>query len=272
MTPRAAAGLNTVSFGEAGKPALLFVHGMAGTAGLWALHYAFGMMRQVQVHAYDLRGHGLSPATPTGYRLDDQADDLEAVRRALGLERVTVLGYSYGGHVATRWAMRHGEQAAGLVVIDTPPLPVQAADIDHMLDGLPSVLAGDFSPAGGFLDAVKQNLQRDIAAGTRPVRALKGRLDALKPTAFREEVLADRPFTDEDFTRIACPVLLVYATQGGNLAYAQRQLSLLRRARQVVLEGGHDIVRTRSAEVRQLLLDFVAGLPAGRPEEESIHG
>ena len=53
-------------------------------------------------------------ATPAGL-----ADDLEAVRRALGLGRWVVYGYSAGGFVALQYAVRHPGALAGLVLVAT---------------------------------------------------------------------------------------------------------------------------------------------------------
>ena len=116
MTASGAVELNAISLGNADNPPVLFVHGMAGTAGLWVLGYAFRMMKEYHIVAYDQRGHGLSPTPPCGYRLVDHADDLERMRRRFVDGPVTVVGYSYGGHIATQWVMRYPERAASLVV------------------------------------------------------------------------------------------------------------------------------------------------------------
>lgn len=55
-----------------------------------------------QVILYDQRGRGLTPApadVPSA-RITDDADDIGALRRALGIRQWNVLGHSYGGLVA----------------------------------------------------------------------------------------------------------------------------------------------------------------------------
>ena len=47
------------------------------------------------------------------------AADLEAVRHALGVDRIFLLGHSYGGGVAMRYAIEHGEHLRGLVLYGT---------------------------------------------------------------------------------------------------------------------------------------------------------
>src|SRR5437588_169957 len=57
---------------------------------------------------YDQRGGGRSPVprdTPVGWR--EHVADLEALRDLWGLERVTLLGYSWGGLLAVLYALEH---------------------------------------------------------------------------------------------------------------------------------------------------------------------
>jgi proline iminopeptidase len=55
-----------------------------------------------QVILYDQRGRGASaaPADPLAARIEDDADDVGALRRALGIRRWDVLGHSWGGGIA----------------------------------------------------------------------------------------------------------------------------------------------------------------------------
>lgn len=260
MTAGAAPELNAISLGGANRRAILFVHGMAGTAGLWVLGYSFRLAKDYHVVAYDQRGHGLSPAPPGGYRLADHADDLERVRRRHVDGPVVVVGYSYGGHIASQWAMRYPESAAGLVIVDSPPLPVAARDIDAMLDGVSAVLGGDFSPSGGFIDPLKERLRSDIQRRRRALMNAKGRLDVLKQTRFRQDVLSDQSFSDAAFQGIACKTALIYSSRAGHHAYARRLKALIGDCSLTILEGEHDFVIQRAEAVSAALQAFLAGL------------
>jgi proline iminopeptidase len=52
--------------------------------------------------------------------MDDQVADLEAVRNRLKLDKVAVLGDSYGGMVAMAYAAAHPEHVARLILSDSP--------------------------------------------------------------------------------------------------------------------------------------------------------
>ena len=71
---------------------------------------------------YDQRGCGISDYRPgKGYSVAQAVEDLENLRRTLKIEKWTVLGHSYGGYLAQRYAMAHPENVAGLIVLTGEP-------------------------------------------------------------------------------------------------------------------------------------------------------
>lgn len=71
---------------------------------------------------YDQRGTGASKRMQAGapQSMDAQVADLDAVRQALGLNKVALLGDSYGGLVAMAYAAAHPEHVAKLILSDSP--------------------------------------------------------------------------------------------------------------------------------------------------------
>nr|BFD86392.1 alpha/beta hydrolase [Streptomyces sp. Xyl84] len=84
----------------------------------------------------DLRGTGGSavPADPSTYRCDRQAEDVEALRVHLGLERVDLLGHSAGGSLAALYAARRPRRVGRLALITTAlrPLGLSATPGDRL--------------------------------------------------------------------------------------------------------------------------------------------
>jgi proline iminopeptidase len=67
----------------------------------------------------DLRGNGRTPAPASweGYRLLDWAEDLDALREALGLSRWTMVAHSLGAFVALEYAVRYPDRLDALVLV-----------------------------------------------------------------------------------------------------------------------------------------------------------
>ena len=74
---------------------------------------------RVRLIVPDARGHGDSDVPPGPFSLDDMADDVIELLRAVGGGRAVVLGCSMGGMVAQAVALRAPEVVAGLVVANT---------------------------------------------------------------------------------------------------------------------------------------------------------
>lgn len=97
-----------------GQP-LVFLHGMSSCAEAWFQQFAFFRGRY-RVIAYDSVNHGHSTNSPRGQEEPDRADELQGFLEALGIERPVLIGNSMGGNTILRWAVRHPDRAAALVV------------------------------------------------------------------------------------------------------------------------------------------------------------
>lgn len=69
----------------------------------------------------DLRGSGRSTGEPTDLTFDVLAEDLEAIRVELGVERVAVLGHSILGALAIEYSRRCPESVSHAILVGTPP-------------------------------------------------------------------------------------------------------------------------------------------------------
>ena len=78
------------------------------------------LARARQVILYDQRGRGLSepPSDPASASIEDDAADIAALRRALGIRRWDILGHSWGGGIALLAASLDEAGTRQLVTID----------------------------------------------------------------------------------------------------------------------------------------------------------
>ncbi len=102
------------------KPVTVLLHGGPG-ADHTGFKPTFSSLADVTQLVYlDHRGQGRSArSNPADYTLDNNVEDLEALRQYLGLGPIMVIGGSYGGMVALAYASRYPRQVRKLMVYAT---------------------------------------------------------------------------------------------------------------------------------------------------------
>jgi len=95
---------------------VIFLHGTGGHVEGFARNIgAFGLA--YRSWAIDLVGHGWSDLSDHDLEIDDYVEHLLHFIRTAGINRAILVGVSLGGWVASRFAGRHPELVAGLVLI-----------------------------------------------------------------------------------------------------------------------------------------------------------
>ena len=105
----------------AGHPPLICINGgmLFDHSMLWPALSPLAERRQVIL--YDQRGRGASsaPADPSAATIDDDALDVGAIRRALGIRKWDVLGHSWGGGIAMLASANDSAGVRRLVLVDS---------------------------------------------------------------------------------------------------------------------------------------------------------
>lgn len=115
-------GLEVNSEGDRDKPALLIHHGGPGGDHSSFRPWLDPLGDVAQVIYMDHRGTGRSADAPLStYTIEQMADDVEALRRHLGLSEFMFLGHSYGGMVGQVLALRHPQGLSKLILSHTAP-------------------------------------------------------------------------------------------------------------------------------------------------------
>ncbi len=103
-----------------GPPVVLVAGGPGGSHASY--HPWFARLASTHTVVYfDNLGRGRSDRLkdPKDYTVEHDADDIEALRRALGFDTLTVLGHSYGGMVALAYALKYPSRVNHLILSDT---------------------------------------------------------------------------------------------------------------------------------------------------------
>lgn len=233
-TVKGAAGVN-LHVREYGKPTgvpILLIHGWSQSHLCWSRQYESGLEADARVVALDLRGHGMSdtPAEVDQYTDGDKwADDIAAVIDELELDRLILVGWSYGGYIVSDYVRRKGQSKiaginfVGAAVVLGPKafgpligpgflenapgacqddLSTNIAAIRRFLRAciVKPVLQDDFEDILAFNMVVKPNVraalvQRELDFGallegiTVPVLITQGRADTVVLPAMAEYIL-----------------------------------------------------------------------------------
>ena len=110
-----------IARGMPGSPVVMMIHGLTQQAHVFD-PIAAKLSDTHHVYCLDVRGRGESAwGPPDGYHFDNYAADLEAVRAALGLDRMALVGTSMGGLISMQYAASHAENVSLVVINDIGP-------------------------------------------------------------------------------------------------------------------------------------------------------
>ncbi len=265
---------NVVRMGR-GDAVVVFVHGLPlDNHSSFFMTLAPEVSKHARVVLYDLRGHGRSEQPPAGYSGTDMAADLAAIVDALGESRVIVVGHSFGGYVALRYAADHPDRVQGLVLLDAQS---GVAEIGARI-GASVALEGEERDrkikeifgnwlakhaARGHVDLDALDLD-DLDDDGRATARFAGRLTrrrrspmvetAMKlrdETTFVRDLTSTPPIDDATLAGIRCPVLALYGEVSDLRPEGERLASVMPRCRLVIVPGcAHGILFHATAFVR----------------------
>jgi proline iminopeptidase len=103
-----------------GEP-LLIVHGGPGASHDYFLPYLLPLARSNKLIFIDERGSGRSERLEDAsqYTVENMVEDVEYVRQALGLGKISLLGHSYGGVLAQAYAFKYQRNLTHLILGST---------------------------------------------------------------------------------------------------------------------------------------------------------
>lgn len=240
-----------------GPAAVVFLHGLGGSRLAWEPQLAvFGARRRAV--AWDLPGYGVSAPLPGAMTFPGLADALARFLDLLELDRVHLVGLSFGGMVAQHAALAHGDRLASLTLLSSSPAfgldgttaeTWRAARLAPLDAGhTPADFAGEVLTAIAGPGLTPEALAEQKAAMARiGSDGLRAAIDCLVTHDTRERL-----------HRIAVPTLVLAGAldEETPVAYAQALAGAIPGARLEVVEGAGHLL---GAEAPDAVNALVAG-------------
>ncbi len=250
--------LHVYRAGDEARPAVVLSHGVTDSGLCWP-DVAPVLAQEYHVVAYDARNHGRSGHTSQVYGWEELGDDEAALIRALGLQKVALVGHSMGAGTAAACAARHPELVRCAVLEDppwmnTPPAPPPGAtDRGEAYRKLQAMSVEEL-----VAQARRDTPQWDPAI-LPPWAEAKQQFNTAIGELYRPDFMA-WPQTAQV---IACPVLLLTAEpeRGARMTAVEsaQAAEVLQDGRVVSIPGaGHNIRRDQFALYLEAVLPFLA--------------
>jgi pimeloyl-ACP methyl ester carboxylesterase len=124
---------------KSGRVPILLIHGSTIEGDTDWSHIAPRLAEEYKVYVPDCRGHGRSTNPKLSYSFKELADDAAAFVRAMGYERMHIIGHSNGGNVALVTLVEHPEVTQTAI-----PQAANAWVSRYLIEREPVVLDADY--------------------------------------------------------------------------------------------------------------------------------
>lgn len=229
---------------------VVMIHGLlVGSLAEWYLTCAPALAVTRRVLLYDLRGHGLTTRAPSGYDVATQAADLAALLAATGApDPVDLVGHSFGGLVALRFALDHPSRVRRLALVDVP-LPPSTLDEGNAAD--PAWIERVVASIPG--------LAARAGSGRRGGRLLASLAFLTQQCTLLADLAREADLPDAQLAAISCPTLLVFGEGSRCRPVGDRLARVMPDARLELLPGGHFVPLESPRELARLLVEHAGG-------------
>ncbi len=197
-------------------PLAVMIHGFPDCWLTWRGQME-GLAKTHEVVAMDQRGYNLSdrPKGVENYDMGLLVADVEAVVRARGREKATIVGHDWGGMVAWTFAMTRPEMTERLVILNLPhPRGLSRELANNPEQRKNSAYARQFQQEGAHTNLTAEGLAfwvKDAAARARYVEAFR-RSDFEAMLNYYKRNYPREPYVEDTspVVKVGCQVLVIH--------------------------------------------------------------
>lgn len=255
---------------EAGNPRgrpIVFIHGFSQCWLAWERQLRSDLADDYRLVALDLRGHGQSGKPREGYA-DTRlwADDVDAVIRALALDRPVLCGWSYGPLVILDYLRHYGEERIGGVgfvggITKLGSDEALAVLTPAFLGLVPGLLAIDAEESARSLEGL---LRLCFVREPAPDELyLMLGYNVAVPPAVRQALFSRSLDNDDLLPRLRKPVLIIHGAEDAVVASAvvdQHLAGMAHAQVRIMANAGHAPFWDDTATFNRHLRDFCESL------------
>jgi proline iminopeptidase len=241
-------GLNFVYETQgSGDEVVIVVHGGAGLPHEYFHPMLSNLSRYAKLVYFDRRADTLSARSGHGAAsIEEMADDIDALRKTLGVDQVTLLGHSFGATIVLNYALRHAANVKRLILVSA------AAAVENPNEGEKRILKA--------LSAAEMRAYRStegVSGAARPCERVRTRYSVLYPHYFYK-------LTPYDFDRGVYTVYFDALSKKQALASDATGLDVRNRLSEIkaptlVVAGQHDL-----ETMPEQSTELASGLPHSR--------
>jgi esterase len=181
---------------------VVMIHGMFSNLSIYYFNIAPILAKHFHVVMYDLKSHGMSERFLDGYDLENMSSDVLALMDVLDIEKAHLVGYSFGGLISLKTALKAPDRIEQLVVIEAPDPQ------DEKARGIIDQYSKEFLEhyVANFTDTTKVQMgKRQMEKNHRMYEFL------FNQTTIKSDMIKEKHFLSEvDFSELKPSSLLMY--------------------------------------------------------------
>lgn len=231
---------------------VIFLHGWRSEGAIWLPLMERLADFGIKSYAIDLPGFGKSPAPESAWRVSDYADAVAAFAAKVGLERVILIGHSFGGRVAIKFSAAHPVMIEKLILVSSAGIKDEPAMKTPKL-----IVAKMLKPffAHAFMRPLRQKIYSLIGAEDYTATP---QLRQIFLNAISEDLMPLLP-------RIQADTLIVWGEQDRitPLDFAHRMSDAIPKSRLAIIPGaGHFSFLDQPEKFSKIVKNFIAPIAA----------
>ena len=242
---------------------VVMIHGLAASLGFWGFHHAPVFSKRYRVTIFDLRGHGRSEMTKTGYSPCNLTIDLQQLLAKLGIRKAHFIAHSFGGVIALKLARLDPQCVSSITLADTHITAVRNMQKDvkwNFGEGIQPILQRNNisidvnAPYFGYrmlTEIARRQIKNQeftpdlrelvsIFSGRFGGRSAAQWLKLMDTTSAETEIMSDDDLSLQELKSFKFPILAVYGEHSQSMLTGKHLLDIWPHADfRVVRNGGH---------------------------------